>query len=66
MGKISEAGEAVMWKVRKGNRLFVKRVLVCCKEGSWLQLQKERRMLLSGQYEVRGCSCGRCEETERV
>lgn len=64
IGRISEAGEAVLGGVRRENRLFLKRTLVRCREGSWLEWQKERRMVLSGQYEVRGCSCGRCTETE--
>lgn len=62
--RLSDAGEAMISGVRPENRLFLRRMLVRCGEGSWLDLQKERRMVLSGQYEVRGCSCGRCAETE--
>lgn len=59
-GRVSEAGEVMISGVRRENRLFLRRMLVRCQKGTWLDLQKERRMVLSRQYEVRGCSCGRC------
>lgn len=66
IGKMSEAEERVLLGVRKENQLFVKRKLVFCIDGCWEQWQKERRMVLSERYEVGGCSCRRCAETEMI
>ncbi|KAL0634214.1 hypothetical protein Q9L58_006890 [Maublancomyces gigas] len=64
-GQMSEAEEEVLLSVSKENQPFVKRVLVVCIEGCWEQWRNERRRILTGEYEVRGCSCRRCAETER-
>lgn len=66
VGKMSEAEEVVLCAVRKENQLFVKWQLVFCIIGCWEQWRNERRRILTGKYEVSGCSCKRCAETERV
>lgn len=65
-GEMSEEEEEVLVGVRKENKLFVKRQLVYCIAGCWEQWQNERRRILTGEYEIGGCSCTRCAETVRV
>lgn len=63
IGQMSEAEEEVLVAVNKENQLFVKRQLVFCIAGCWEQWRNERRRVLTGEYEIRGCSCTRCAET---
>lgn len=66
VGNMSEAEEDLLREVRKENQLFVKRQLVFCISGCWEQWRNERRRVLTGEYELGGCSCKRCAETEYV
>lgn len=63
VGVMSKADQGILVGVRKENQPFLKRVMVRCRDGCWLQHQKERRMILTGMYSLGGCSCIRCAET---
>lgn len=66
LGEMSQAEEQVLVGVWKENKPFVRRQLVYCIAGCWEQWRGDRRRILTGEYEIGGCSCTRCAETVRV